>query len=89
MAQLNYFEKAQKLGLTNLYEIYLALNPEATMGMAISEVEANLTLYLDKVRRFQQEMLSPTGSRDQQQENERKEPEQRPGNSQPDRRAVA
>jgi hypothetical protein len=58
IARLTYWEKLQKMGLANMYEMFMWMNPEATEKDAMATVDANLDLWLEKVRLFQQESAS-------------------------------
>jgi hypothetical protein len=53
--KLQYWEKYQRMGLTNTVEMYLHDNPEATEREAIAAVRLNDEFRLERMQRFQAE----------------------------------
>jgi hypothetical protein len=55
MAKLLYWEKLQQMSLANIVEMYMWQNPEVKADEATRVVEANMNMYLERIRLFQQE----------------------------------
>ncbi len=65
MAKLTYWQKLEELGLANRVEMYMEMNPEATLKEAMEAVAKNLEMRLDQMRKFQAENAGVFGPKEQ------------------------